>query len=94
MKTLSEKMCSVARLMTGCDTPTETINKEYNSISDTDKQQILQAIDNTVKKHDSPIDEGKKQLEVDFSIIASNFYISPATLFCLYMDYLKSDDHK
>lgn len=85
----SKKQCEVARTMTSSKAPDTQINQEALNMSDKQKKQTVDAISRLVKIHDMPIDKGWPIMKRDFDIIASEFLIDPATLFCIYMDNFK-----
>ncbi len=64
------------------------INYEYTSLTDLQKEQAGKAIDVILKNHNMPFDEGWRIMNRDLQHIASEFLIDPATLFCVYMDWI------
>lgn len=83
---LSSKQCELARLMTQ-DTITDSkINEEFKSLNLEVKLSAVVAIDKLLQLHDMPFDKGFRLLVDDFRHIANEFYISPATLFYIYME--------
>lgn len=83
---LSEQQCELARTMTGDDTDSAIIITQYSGMSSSDKSAAYQALDTVLKIHDIPFDEGIVQFKKDFANIASEYNISPAALFCVYME--------
>lgn len=83
---LNNTQCELARVMTQDTTDNFQINKEFNALNLSAKANIASAIDELLKLHDMPIDKGFEIMKKDFIQIANEFSISPATLFCIYMD--------
>lgn len=84
---LSAKQCELARIMTRTDTPDCQIVSEFNTVISIDTlSTIAECIDNLLKLHDMPFDVGFDIMAEDFALVAEQFEISPATLFCIYMD--------
>lgn len=86
---LNNKQCELARVMTQDTTDNFQINNEFNTLNSSTKTNITSAIDELLKLHDMPIDKGFEVMKKDFIQIANEFSISPATLFCIYMDNKK-----
>lgn len=84
---LSSKQCEIARLLTKTNITNEQINTEYNSIKKTDSDLAVQEINGLLIKHNDSFDKGFDVMTDDFTIISSKYDISPATLFCLLMEY-------
>ena len=82
---LSAKQCELARVMTKDTISDIQMNAEYDTISDMDKRAAAELIDGLVKEHNMPFDKGIGVMQKDFSDVAAQFQISPATLFCIYM---------
>lgn len=82
----SKKQCDLARLMTQDETDDERINKEFSAIDTINREAATKEIDNLLKLHNMPFDKGIWLLQEDFSKISTKFDISPATLFCIYME--------
>lgn len=82
---LSAKQCELARVMTKDTTSDIQMNAEYQTMSDADKTIAADQIDSLLKEHNMPFDKGIDLLQDDFAKVASQFQISPATLFCVYM---------
>lgn len=82
---LSSRQCKLARLLTQDTTLDSQIIKEYISISADDKKSASKAIDNLLQLHDMSFDKGFGVMINDFKQIATDFNISPSTLFCIYM---------
>lgn len=86
---LSSKQCEIARTMTQ-DTSSDTkINEEFKTMSPIDKLSASKSIDKLIQLHNMPIDKGFNILVDDFKRIANEFNITPATLFCVYMENKK-----
>lgn len=83
---LSEKQCELARLLTQDTASDIQINSEYAVLLDETKTVAAQAIDELVKLHNMPFDKAVSVLAEDFKTISSQHGISPATLFCVYME--------
>ena len=83
---LSSKQCELARTMTQDKTTDLQINQEFESMKPSDKILSAAVVEKLLQLHDMPFDKGFKFLVNDFTHIASEFYISPATLFCVYME--------
>lgn len=88
---LNSKMCSLARLFTGDSSSDEAINAEYIKMSLQDKKSAFELIHKISIKHDAPFDLGNRQMRIDFDVIANNYCVSPATLFCVYMELLSQN---
>lgn len=84
---LSFTQCNIARTMTQTTTSDVEINKEFNSVIPSVKKSIFIEIDKLIKQHDMPIDNGLGIMMNDFLTISQKYSISPATSFCIYMDY-------
>lgn len=83
---LGIKQCEIARTMTKSTTSDSTINVEFNSMNLSDKITAANEIDALVKIHNLPFDKGFNIMVEDFNAIANKYSISPATLFCIYME--------
>lgn len=83
---LSSKQCEIARVMTSDKTNDEIINEEFLKMSEEDKLTAAIAVDKILKLHNMPFDKGYKIMTADFVHIATEFLISPATMFCVYME--------
>lgn len=83
---LGIKQCEIARTMTKSTTSDSTINVEFNSMNLSDKITSANEIDALVKMHNLPFDKGFDIMVEDFNTIADKYSISPATLFCVYME--------
>lgn len=83
---LSSKQCELACKMTGVTVPDAQIISEYNSLQDCDKETASQEIDKLLVEHNQPFDIGIRLLQNDFANTAKKYSISPATLFCVYID--------
>lgn len=81
----SSRQCKLARLLTQDTTLDSQINKEYISISADDKKSVSKTIDDLLQLHDMSFDKGFGIMINDFKQIVTDFNISPATLFCVYM---------
>ena len=88
---LNSKMCCLARLLTGDSSSDEAINAEYIKMPIQDKKSAFELIHKISIKHNAPFDLGNKQMRIDFDVIANNYCISPATLFCIYMELLSQN---
>lgn len=83
---LSSKQFELARLMTHDTSSDLKIANELSTISLVSKASASLAIDNLLKAHDLPFYQGFQLMTKDFADIARQFSISPATLFCIYME--------
>lgn len=83
---LSSKQCELACKMTGVTVPYAQIISEYSSLQDCDKETALQEINKLLVEHNQPFDTGILLLQHDFANTAKKYNITPATLFCIYMD--------
>ena len=83
---LNSKQCELACKMTGVTIPDAQIIMEYSSLQDCDKEAVLQEIDKLLVEHNQPFDIGIRLLQNDFVNKAKKYNITPATLFCVYMD--------
>ena len=83
---LNFKQCELARTMTKDNTPDVQINREFSDITHTIRVSIAEDIDKFLKLHNMPIDKGFEVMVDDFDKVSQKYSISPATLFCIYMD--------
>lgn len=83
---LSIKQCEIARAMTKSTASDLTINAEFNSMDLSNKIASANEIDVLIKMHNQPFDKGFDIMVDDFNTIADKYSISPATLFCVYME--------
>lgn len=83
---LSSKQCEIARVMTSDKTNDVKINEEFLKMSEEDKLSAAIAVDKILKPHNMPFDKGYKIMTNDFIHIATEFLVSPATMFCIYME--------
>ncbi len=83
------KAAELARLMTGSTLSDNAIIKQVKSTSDQIRQISSMEIDSLARKHNMPFDKGFPQMKMDFSLIAAKYSLDPATLFWIYMDWLK-----
>ena len=83
---LSSKQCEIARVMTSDKTNDVKINEEFLKMSEEDKLTAAIAVDKILKLHNMPFDKGYKIMSNDFIHVAKEFFISPATMFCVYME--------
>lgn len=84
---VSSKQCETARLMTNDTTSDVLINSEYASMSDAAKNEAAIKIDELAKTYTTPFDMSFPLMVKDFAQVASQYNISKATLFCVYMAY-------
>lgn len=84
---VSQKQCELARLLTGDSTPDAQISFEFLSLDQAKKTSAAQTMDIILKQHNLPFDKGFSLMKKDFSDLSAQFAISPATLFCIYMDW-------
>lgn len=78
----------LVRAITQSTASDSQINYEYTSLTDLQKEQAGKAIDVVLKNHNTTFDEGWRIMNRDLQHIASEFLIDPATLFCVYMDWM------
>lgn len=83
---LNSKQCELACKMTGVTIPDAQIIREYSSLQDCDKETALREINKLLVEHNQPFDTGIQFLQNDFANTAKKYNITPATLFCVYMD--------
>lgn len=83
---LSFKQCELARTMTKTTTSDTQINDEFKSINLTSKICASEKLDELLQLHNKPFDLGFNIMTEDFSAVAKEYGISPATLFCIYME--------
>ena len=84
----SEIQCNIARLMTGTDTPDEMISEEHAAMLGSNRNVAAMRIDQAVASYGRPFNEIWEVALKDFREIASQYNISPATLFCVYLEWL------
>lgn len=85
----SFKQCELARTMTK-DTASDTqINKEYSLMNESTKISVINLIESMLPSHRVPFDKDFENFVKDFSRIATEFSVSPATVFCVYMENKK-----
>ncbi len=84
---VSEQQCKLARTLTNDTTTDSIINSEYQMMTNTDKKAAAIVIDDLLRQHDMPLDKGLRIMFADFAKVAEQYHISPATLFCVYMDW-------
>lgn len=80
------KQCELARAMTNTTTSDDQINSEFEAISQSSKLAAFKEIEILLEQHNMPFDKGFKVMKKDFNDVSEKFLISPATLFCIYMD--------
>lgn len=85
---LNNTQCELARVMTNDTTSDAQIILEYTSLNPDTMGLAAKDIDKLVKLHNMPIDKCLKTMFNDFADVADKYSISPATLFCVYMDYM------
>lgn len=83
------KAAELARIMTGSTLSDNALIKQVKSTSDLIRQLSSMEIDSLARKHNMPFDKGFPQMKKDFSLIASKYSLDPATLFWIYMDWIK-----
>lgn len=83
----NKTQCELARVMTNDAADDELINREYELLDQNTRAQAAVDIDELIKKHNMPIDKALKIMFNDFADVAEKYTISPATLFCVYMDF-------
>ena len=84
----SEKQCNIARLMTGADTPDEIISEEHAAMLGPNRNVAAMRIDQALSLYGKPFNQVWELALKDFREIASQYNISPATLFCVYLEWL------
>lgn len=85
---LNNTQCELARVMTNNTATDEQINLEYASMNHDTMELAAKDIDELVKLHNMTIDKCLKTMLSDFANVANKYSISPATLFCVYMDFM------
>lgn len=83
---LSFKQCELARTMTKTTISDVQINDEFKSINLTSKICASEKLEALLQLHNKPFDLGFNTMTEDFSAVAKEYGISPATLFCIYME--------
>lgn len=82
----SQQQCEIARTLTKDDALNEQINSEYQTMTPTDKSNAAAQIDKLCKEHNDSFDKAFPVIANDFKEVANTYHISPATLFCVYME--------
>ncbi|WP_312645381.1 hypothetical protein [Hydrogenoanaerobacterium sp.] len=85
------KQCDIAKSMTESNATNEIICKQVINTPQIVKQESCQIIDTLLKKHNLPFDKGFGIMKDDFKNIANKYNIDPASLFWIYMEWLKSE---
>lgn len=88
-----KKQFELAKLITGSIATYEQIENEVKSLTDKIKNQMGKKLDKLLKEHDKSIDQGWDCLKEDFSVIATEYNIDKASLFAIYMSWLRSQIH-
>lgn len=84
----SEKQCNIARLMAGADTPDEIISEEHAAMLGPNRNVAAMRIDQAISLYGKPFSQVWELALKDFHEITSQYNISPATLFCVYLEWL------
>lgn len=82
----SQQQCEIARTLTKDNALDEQINSEYQTMTPADKVNSAMQIDKLCKDHNDSFDKALPVIAEDFKVIANTYHISPATLFCVYME--------
>lgn len=90
----SAVQCQAARLMTGTDTPDEQISQEYAAMLGANRGVAVMLLDNAVKQYGLPFEQAWEYARKDFSEIATKYNVSPATLLCLYIEWINASKGK
>ena len=83
---LSFKQCELARIMTQTTISDVQINDEFKSTDLTTKICASKKLNELLQLHNESFDLGFSIMTEDFLAIAKEYNISPATLFCIYME--------
>lgn len=84
---LSHEQCELARIMTKDTTPDKQIQKEYDAFPVSLRAEASSRLDDLVKAHDGRFDLAYPVFVQDSANTSKEYHLSPAALFCVYMNY-------
>lgn len=84
---LSHEQCELARIMTKDTTTDKQIQKEYNAFPVALRTEVSNRLDELAKAHDGRFDLAYPVFVQDAADTSKEYHLSPAALFCLYMNY-------
>ena len=83
----SSRECQMARLMTGSDATDDQISQEYAAMLGSNRRVAALRLDEAVRRCGLPFEQAWERALKDFRELAAQYRVSPATLFCLYLEW-------
>ena len=87
--TISEQ-CQISRLFTKSTASDQKILHEVGTTSPLKKAEASKRVDELLIKHNMPFDKAYPLIEQDFNNIALRYKLDSASLFWIYMEWMKS----
>lgn len=83
---LVHEQCEIARVMTKDTVTDDQIRAEYDAFPVSSKPEVNNRIGALIKAHNGSFDVAYPIIAQDFLRIGQEYHVSPATLFCIYME--------
>lgn len=80
--------------MTGSDATDEQISQEYAAMLGPNRNVAALRLDGAVRQYGLPFDQVWERALKDFRELAAQYRVSPATLFCLYLEWADANGVK